>query len=103
MVDSNKTRILSGFKNFKNDSSGDCNLVTRSEWGAREPNHQIPSLNAIPPHYVVIHHSATRSCNDTESCKQLLKSIQNYHMDDREWCDIGYNFLVSSNKNENEI
>lgn len=51
-------------------------------------------MNAIPPHYVVIHHSATKSCNNTKACKKLIKSIQNYHMDDHGWADIGYNFLV---------
>lgn len=79
---------------FISGSPVDCNIVTRNEWGARPPNANETSLSAIPPHYVVIHHSATKSCNTTESCKSLVQSIQNYHMDKNNWNDIGYNFLV---------
>lgn len=50
----------------------------------------------IPPEYVVIHHSAGPTCNNTNQCKSVVKGIQKFHMEQQKWLDIGYNFLVSN-------
>ncbi|CAG9834762.1 unnamed protein product [Diabrotica balteata] len=68
-------------------------IYTRNEWNAREAISVRP-LKEDPPPYVVVHHSATRSCFSVENCTKLVRSIQNYHMDNNEWEDIGYNFLI---------
>lgn len=75
---------------------GECPVfVNRTEWEARSPKSTTP-LKFIPPPFVVVHHSAGRVCNETNQCKRLMHNIQNEHMDNRHWNDIGYNFVVSS-------
>ncbi|XP_072388348.1 uncharacterized protein [Diabrotica undecimpunctata] len=68
-------------------------IYTRNEWGAREAL-SVKPLRKDPPPYVVVHHSATHSCFSVENCTKLVRSIQNYHMDNNVWEDIGYNFLI---------
>lgn len=45
----------------------------------------------------VVHHTATDADFNTgslDTTKANVRAIQNYHMDSRGWCDIGYHFLV---------
>lgn len=37
------------------------------------------------------------SCYDDETCVRYVRSIQNFHLDERKWADIGYHFLVGEN------
>lgn len=69
--------------------------MTRSEWGA-VPAKEVTPLNTYPPPFVVIHHSDGRNCTNSTKCKKIVAAIQAYHMHDRKWNDIGYNFLVST-------
>lgn len=63
----------------------------RSEWGARafigEP--EIRSVQGA-----VIHHTVTANDYAQSQVPAILRSIQAYHMNGRDWSDIGYNFLV---------
>lgn len=69
-------------------------FVTREEWGARPPK-AWDYLNVIPPTYVVIHHSAVPGeCHTNKQCSKSVKGIQNFHMDEQKFSDIGYNFLI---------
>ncbi|CAG6005969.1 unnamed protein product [Menidia menidia] len=43
---------------------------------------------------VIIHHTALQNCQGLGGCKDLLLSIQRMHMSERQFDDIGYNFLV---------
>ncbi|KAG8180785.1 hypothetical protein JTE90_023751 [Oedothorax gibbosus] len=70
----------------------DVELVTRERWDAREPKSTESMATPVP--HLFIHHTAMGACNDFESCKQMMQIIQNFHMDDRGWEDIGYNFLI---------
>lgn len=68
------------------------NVVSRIQWGALAPNNK-DSLES-PAKRVVIHHTAMRNCkSQIESMYELL-IIQRFHMQDRHYDDIGYNFLV---------
>ncbi|XP_018566157.1 peptidoglycan-recognition protein 2 [Anoplophora glabripennis] len=67
-------------------------IVTRERWGARTAAAVDYAL--IPIKFAVIHHTVTPECSNEDSCSQILKSIQNFHMDTLEFQDIGYNFLV---------
>ncbi|XP_039366844.1 peptidoglycan recognition protein 4-like [Mauremys reevesii] len=67
-------------------------IVSRSQWGARAPTSTVPL--SIPVPYVIIYHTAGSSCTSQASCSQLVRGIQNYHMDSNGWADIGYNFLI---------
>ncbi|XP_032527673.1 peptidoglycan-recognition protein LB-like [Danaus plexippus] len=76
-------------------SSYDFPYVTRSMWHARPPKEKIPLQSPVP--YVVIHHSySPPACYDGVTCRQAMRSMQNFHMDSRGWWDIGYNFAVGS-------
>ncbi|CAI9741612.1 peptidoglycan-recognition protein SC2-like [Octopus vulgaris] len=70
-------------------------IRSRAEWGARKPK-SVTKLR-VPVKYFVVHHSATRSCSTTVGCDKLVKGIQNYHMDNKGWEDIAYNFLIGGN------
>ena len=37
-----------------------------------------------------VHHSVTPECFDVEACKAEVRFIQDLHMDDNGWSDIGY-------------
>lgn len=68
-------------------------LVPRQEWGAREPK-TIEKFQGPSP-FVIIHHSyQPPACNTTETCKEAMRSMQNYHQLDHGWNDIGYSFAV---------
>ncbi|XP_041367787.1 peptidoglycan-recognition protein SC2-like [Gigantopelta aegis] len=73
-------------------------IISRAEWGAREPSTHIPDL-AHTPQMVYIHHGATRGCTTQNECAAIVRSYQNYHMDTHGWDDIGYTFVIGEDGN----
>ena len=69
---------------------GSVTVHGRDEWNARAPR----CITSMTADRVTIHHTVTPT-NDSLSPQARLRQIQNFHMDSRGWCDIGYNFLVS--------
>ncbi|XP_047032979.1 peptidoglycan-recognition protein LB-like isoform X1 [Helicoverpa zea] len=70
-------------------------FVTREQWQARPPVKKTPLQTPVP--FVVIHHSyIPAACYDKEQCCAAMRSMQNFHIDDRGWWDIGYSFAVGS-------
>ncbi|CAG0906868.1 unnamed protein product, partial [Cyprideis torosa] len=71
----------------------DIPMTFRSEWGAQKPNRTTPLSN---PEYLIVHHTATRGCDDLATCTSVLKEIQTDHMThpNKSYDDIGYNFLI---------
>lgn len=68
-------------------------IVTRSEWGAREPKLVETFLGPIP--YVIIHHSYIPSaCFSEESCEGAMRKMQDMHQLKNGWNDIGYSFAI---------
>ncbi|XP_072180849.1 peptidoglycan-recognition protein SC2-like [Diadema setosum] len=67
-------------------------IVSRSLWGARPPKARQDMATPVP--FVVLHHTLTYACFTLQDCSKLMRSIQNFHMDDRGWNDIAYSFLV---------
>lgn len=61
-------------------------IISRAEWGARAPRARSTVTWADRSEFVV-HYSEGPPT-------QSVRSIQDFHMDDRDWADIGYNFLV---------
>ncbi|MEM9191817.1 MAG: N-acetylmuramoyl-L-alanine amidase [Myxococcota bacterium] len=68
---------------------GDLGIVTRSAWGARPTTCTTGDANKTR---IAIHHTVTGYTDPP----RRLRGIQNYHMDTRGWCDVGYHFLVGS-------
>ncbi|XP_036045187.1 peptidoglycan recognition protein 4 isoform X2 [Onychomys torridus] len=66
-------------------------VVPRSAWGARESH---CSKMTLPAKYVIILHSAGRTCSQSDECRLLVRDLQSWFMDRLNACDIGYNFLV---------
>ncbi|MEU0990025.1 peptidoglycan-binding protein [Streptomyces sp. NPDC005953] len=64
-------------------------VIPRVAWGARPPRAEYPVPLSQRTGFAV-HYSAGPPT-------QSLRSIQNFHMDGRNWPDIGYNFLVDRN------
>ncbi|XP_076643433.1 peptidoglycan recognition protein S2 [Halictus rubicundus] len=75
------------------------NIIARSQWGAKASKIAIKNLRVDPPPYVIIHHSATDSCTTQAICQARTRSFQNYHMNEKGWADIGYNFVVGEDGN----
>ncbi|XP_019878218.2 peptidoglycan-recognition protein 2-like isoform X2 [Aethina tumida] len=67
-------------------------IVTKSGWDGRQPISEDYVI--IPVKYIVIHHTVTPECGNVTTCSSILKSVQNFHMEDMEFHDIGYNFLI---------
>ncbi|KAM5145433.1 peptidoglycan recognition protein 1-like [Mantella aurantiaca] len=67
-------------------------IVSRAQWGARNPTCRSTLSTPVPN--VIIHHTEGSFCNSQATCSAQVRNIQNYHMNTRKWCDIGYNFLV---------
>lgn len=44
----------------------------------------------LPAKYVVIIHTAGATCNESTDCQARVRDIQTYHMDELDFCDIGY-------------
>ncbi len=83
-------------------------IVSRAEWGAREINfaaeNETGLYSAANPEgwheyegdlrddyqTVIIHHSATYEFDDVNT----MRVVQDLHLDDRRWADIGYHFCV---------
>ncbi|XP_018337898.1 PREDICTED: peptidoglycan-recognition protein SC2-like [Trachymyrmex septentrionalis] len=75
------------------------NIISRKEWGGRQPKSQAPDLKFKPAPYVIIHHSVSPGCKTRAACQLKVRQFQNYHMDKKGWSDIGYNFLVGEDGN----
>ena len=69
-------------------------VKSRAAWGARSRN----CTATHTPSRITIHHTETPN-QDGLSVPARLRQIQNYHIDVRGWCDIGYHFLVGSDGN----
>ncbi|XP_022290086.2 peptidoglycan recognition protein 1-like [Crassostrea virginica] len=74
------------------DIGNGVNIYTRHSWCAREPKGF--QLFQKPARLFFIHHTAGHSCHNFDTCVNTLKGIQNFHMDNRGWDDIGYSFLI---------
>uniref|UniRef100_A0A6M2DXC1 Peptidoglycan-recognition protein n=1 Tax=Xenopsylla cheopis TaxID=163159 RepID=A0A6M2DXC1_XENCH len=70
-------------------------VVSRKEWGAREPVFVQPILD--PLSYVIIHHSYIPGpCGEIgqPTCDGAMRAMQDYHQLEHGWDDIGYSFAV---------
>ncbi len=63
-------------------------VVSREEWGARSTS----CSSNTDKYRMAIHHTVTPATSDPAV---RVRGIQNFHIDSRGWCDIGYHFLVS--------
>lgn len=72
-------------------------LVTREQWGARKPKSRITFTPDKPCTGHWNGPTVTVKGQKTwghEYCSAIVRGIQNFHMDGRNWADIAYNWLV---------
>ncbi len=71
-------------------------VITRTEWGC--PDGQITTHGALS-HTTVTHLIVHHTVNDNNSpdWPAVVRSIWNFHIFDRNYADIGYNYLVDPN------
>ena len=76
--------------------TGPCaNIRTRSQWGSRTTN--TAWLTVQPPDSFVVHHTAGARCTTTALCDAQMRNIQNFHMNNNGWADVGYTFCIGDN------
>jgi hypothetical protein len=68
--------------------------VTRSGWGARSPSGSGNSLTGNGKGYALHWEGPEMGSRPHSECDNLMRSIQNYHMDSQGWTDIAYNLAV---------
>ncbi|XP_043505214.1 peptidoglycan-recognition protein LC-like isoform X2 [Polistes fuscatus] len=68
-------------------------FIQRNEWGAQPPVKPLGKLK-LPVPYVIISHTATEFCTTQSECTLHVRFAQTFHIESRNWSDIGYNFLV---------
>ncbi|XP_011156168.1 peptidoglycan-recognition protein LC isoform X2 [Solenopsis invicta] len=68
-------------------------FVERNEWGAEPPAQPLTKLK-LPVPYVIISHTAQEPCVKHSECTYRVRIAQTYHIESKNWSDIGYNFLV---------
>jgi len=71
-------------------------ITMRSSWGARP--YGGAGCGTAPDNGnfsgTIVHHTAGSNDYTAAQSAGIVRSIQAYHMDGQQWCDIGYNFLV---------
>jgi hypothetical protein len=73
-------------------------VVTRIEWGC--PDGQITthgSLGYTTVTHLIVHHTAMGVEAPDSDWPALVRSIWNFHVLERGWADIGYNYLIDPN------
>lgn len=69
-----------------------ASLVTsRAGWGAYQPDRICG--NVVAPYRMSIHHTAVPSSDG--NLYATMRGMQNYHMNNNGFCDIGYHFVVA--------
>ncbi|MDQ3158232.1 MAG: SpoIID/LytB domain-containing protein [Actinomycetota bacterium] len=69
-------------------------IILRSAWGASGGSGCDAPLYGETTRGTVIHHTAGNNSYTKAQSAGIVKATQAYHTGSRNWCDIGYNFLV---------
>jgi len=69
-------------------------IIPRSAWNAKTSLNE-PKFDNFTASNVLIDHSLTVGCLEKESCSVLIRSFQDFHMNDLGRDDIHYNFMIA--------
>ncbi|XP_067640892.1 peptidoglycan-recognition protein LE [Eurosta solidaginis] len=75
-----------------------CAIIPRSSWLAQKPMEDYDYI-AEPVYLVIIAHTATESSEKQAINIRIIRDIQCFHIESREWNDIAYNFLIGCDGN----
>lgn len=73
-------------------------VATRTEWGC--PDGQVTthgSLSYTTVTHLIAHHTAMGNEAPNSDWPAIVRSIWNFHVFERGWADIGYNYLIDPN------
>ena len=70
-------------------------VVSRTSWGCPDGQGSgwTPQYTTVT--HLIVHHSAT--ANTSSDWAATVRSIWNFHTNDRGWGDVGYNYLIDPN------
>ncbi|GAA2405971.1 peptidoglycan recognition family protein [Streptomyces glaucosporus] len=76
--------------------AGEPDIDGTREWNARPPRESVDVL-PYRPSGIVVHHTASPNTSDFSRARAHAHArwVQDVHLDDNEWIDTGYHFLVS--------
>ncbi|MBC7596846.1 MAG: SpoIID/LytB domain-containing protein [Kineosporiaceae bacterium] len=69
-------------------------IVMRSAWGASLGSPCDSPLVGSTTKGIIVHHTAGANDYTKAESAAIVRATQAYHVKGRNWCDIGYNFLV---------
>jgi hypothetical protein len=69
-------------------------IITRAGWGAKKNTYCDAPRTGNETRGVIVHHTAGSNSYTAAQSASIVRATQAYHMKSRDWCDIGYNFLV---------
>jgi hypothetical protein len=67
-------------------------IITRAEWGANEKWRTPVAFGYAPIRKLVVHHTASR--NKPSDPAQVVRDMYHYHVKERGFSDLGYNFVI---------
>lgn len=77
---------------FANGCNNGPTIVKRNQWAGAEP--RAVNYLIVPIPYVIIQHTVTPECSTSNSCSQRVENIRSFHMDNLNFDDIGYSFII---------
>ncbi|CAF1071431.1 unnamed protein product [Rotaria sordida] len=82
--------------------SGYTNILNRSSWNAR-PYLSRENLKTYPVTHIVIRRlNDSQTVMNQQDCIKKIKDLQDYQIDERGWVDIGYNFLICNDNDDQQ-
>ena len=75
-------------------SVGQPPIISRSNWGAKSSGGCDNPKYGATTRGAIVHHTAGSNSYTKSDSASIVRSTQAYHMNGRDWCDIGYNFLI---------
>lgn len=77
-------------------AGAELSLVPRADWLARPPSGELTPM-VMPLGRAIIAHTAGRNCSDEASCAEQVRNIQTYQMNNMQYSDISYHYLIGGN------
>ncbi|MGH2727351.1 MAG: peptidoglycan recognition protein family protein, partial [Actinomycetota bacterium] len=92
-------KAVGAFSSFFNTSQAHAmtvqpSIITRAQWGADESIRECCPRYAETVHMAFVHHTAGTNSYSASESPAIVRSIYAFHVKNRGWSDIGYNFLV---------
>src|SRR5688500_12155267 len=69
-------------------------IIKRGSWGAKSGGGCDSPRYGSTTRGAVVHHTAGSNSYTKSDSASIVRATQAYHMNGRDWCDIGYNFLI---------